>query len=85
MNRRLQKNYVNTILTDQQAAPVTEAGSGILKAQALLQSWEIPEECVIEGLEFWQTGHYGPICKGQLKNRNGSSSAVVVKSLRGTV
>lgn len=63
---------------------MTEAGSGILKAQALLQSWEIPEECVIEELEFWKTGHYGPICKGQLKNRNGSASAVVVKSLRGT-
>lgn len=63
---------------------MTEAGSGVVKAQALLQSWEIPEECVIEGLEFWQPGHYGPICKGQLKKRNGSSSAVVVKSLRGT-
>lgn len=79
MNRRLCKHH-----TDQQAASMTEAGSGILKAQALLQSWEIPEECVIEGLEFWKTGHYGPICKGQLKKRNGSSSAVVVKSLRGT-
>lgn len=63
---------------------MTEAGSGTLKAQALLRSWEIPEECVIEGLEFWQKGHYGPICKGQLKNRNGWSSAVVVKSLKGT-
>lgn len=63
---------------------MTEAASGTLKAQALLRTWEIPEECVMEGLEFWQKGHYGPTCKGQLKNRNGSSSAVVVKSLKGT-
>lgn len=38
----------------------------------------------MEGLEFWQAGHYGPICKGLLKKRDGTSSAVVVKTLRGT-
>lgn len=38
----------------------------------------------MEELEFWQAGHYGPICKGRLKKRDGASSAVVVKSLRGT-
>lgn len=52
------------------------------KVQAALYPWEIPEECVLEGLEFWQTGRYGPICKGLLKKRDGASSAVVVKSLR---
>uniref|UniRef100_A0A3Q3X3K1 Protein kinase domain-containing protein n=1 Tax=Mola mola TaxID=94237 RepID=A0A3Q3X3K1_MOLML len=49
---------------------------------AQLYSWEMPKECVVEELEFWQTGHYGPICKGVLKTRDGASSAVVVKSLR---
>lgn len=49
-----------------------------------MSAWEMPEECVVEGLEFWQTGRYGPICKGLLKKRDGTSSAVVVKSLRGT-
>ncbi|KAM9351032.1 tyrosine-protein kinase STYK1 [Symphorus nematophorus] len=52
------------------------------KVQAALCPWEIPEECVLEGLEFWQTGRHGPICKGLLKRRDGASSAVVVKSLR---
>ncbi|XP_036960573.1 tyrosine-protein kinase STYK1 isoform X1 [Acanthopagrus latus] len=44
--------------------------------------WELPEESVLEGLEFWQTGRYGPICKGLLKKRDGASYSVVVKSLR---
>lgn len=39
---------------------------------------------MVEELQFWQTGHYGPICKGLLKKRDGASSAVVVKTLRGT-
>lgn len=38
----------------------------------------------MEELEFWLAGHYGPICKGLLKKRDGASSAVVVKTLRGT-
>lgn len=38
----------------------------------------------MEELEFWQAGHYGPICKGLLKKREGASSPVVVKTLRGT-
>lgn len=63
---------------------MTEASPGTSKARAFLRSWEIPQECVLERLELWQKGRYGPICKGQLKNRDGSSSAVVVKSLRGT-
>lgn len=77
------EHYSNNISPDQQAASMTEAGSGTSKARTLLQSWEIPKDCVVEGLKFWQQGHYGPICEGHLKNGNGSS-AVVVKSLRGT-
>ncbi|XP_034445790.1 tyrosine-protein kinase STYK1 isoform X1 [Hippoglossus hippoglossus] len=52
------------------------------KVRQGLCPWEIPEDCVLEGLEFWQTGRYGPVCKAQLKRRDGPSSAVVVKSLR---
>lgn len=80
----MQTEHANNIVTDQQATSMTEAGSGTSKAPALLQSWEVPQECVLERLELWQKGHYGPVCKGQLKNRDGASSAVVVKSLRGT-
>lgn len=70
--------------TGQQGAPLTAASFSTSKVQAALCAWEIPEECVVEGLEFWQTGRYGPICKGLLKKRDATSSAVVVKSLRGT-
>lgn len=68
----------------QQSVSLTAAAVSTPKVQAALCSWEIPEECVLEGLEFWQTGRHGPICKGLLKKRGGASSAVVVKSLRGT-
>lgn len=44
--------------------------------------WEIPGECTLEGLEFWQTGHYGPICRGTIRRKD-IPSAVVVKTLRG--
>lgn len=70
--------------TGQQSVSLTAAPVSTPKVQAALHSWEIPEDCVLEGLEFWQTGRHGPICKGLLKKRDGASSAVVVKSLRGT-
>ncbi|XP_029975480.1 tyrosine-protein kinase STYK1 [Salarias fasciatus] len=52
------------------------------QVQTALCPWEIPEECALVGLEFWQTGRYGPICKGLLRNKDGVASVVVVKSLR---
>lgn len=71
-------------LPDQQSVSTTTASVSTPKVQAVLNPWEIPDECILEGLEFWQTGRYGPICKGLLKRRDdGVSSAVVVKSLRG--
>lgn len=72
------------LLSDQQSVSLSAAPVSAPKVQAALLPWEIPEECVLEGLEFWQTGHFGPICKGLLKKRDGASSAVVVESLRGT-
>ncbi|XP_018540022.1 tyrosine-protein kinase STYK1 isoform X1 [Lates calcarifer] len=66
----------------QQSVSLTAACVSTPKVQQALYSWEIPEECVLEGLEFWQTGRYGPICKGLLKKKDGASSAVVVKCLR---
>ncbi|XP_044068688.1 tyrosine-protein kinase STYK1 isoform X2 [Siniperca chuatsi] len=66
----------------QQSVSLTAASVSTPKVQAALYPWEIPEECVLEGLEFWQTGRHGPVCKGLLKKRDGASSAVVVKSLR---
>lgn len=71
--------------TGQQIVSLTAASVSTPKVQAALYPWEIPEECVVEGLEFWQTGRHGPVCKGLLKKRDGSFSAVVVKTLRGTV
>ncbi len=70
-------------LTGQQSESLTVPSFSTPQVQAALSSWEIPEECTLEGLEFWQTGYYGPICEGLLKGRDGASSAVVVKSLRG--
>ncbi|XP_059188411.1 tyrosine-protein kinase STYK1 isoform X2 [Centropristis striata] len=66
----------------QQSVTLTAASISTPRVQAALYSWEIPDECVLEGLEFWQTGRYGPICKGLLKKRDGASSAVVVKTLK---
>lgn len=66
----------------QQGTCLTAASDSTPKVQSALCAWEIPEECVVEGLEFWHAGHYGPICKGLLKKRDGASSAVVVKTLR---
>lgn len=66
----------------QQSVSLSAASVSAPKVQAALLPWEIPEECVLEGLEFWQTGHFGPICKGLLRKRDGASSAVVVKTLR---
>ncbi|XP_045912837.1 tyrosine-protein kinase STYK1 [Micropterus dolomieu] len=66
----------------QQIVSLTAASVSTPKVQAALYPWEIPEECVVEGLEFWQTGRHGPVCKGLLKKRDGSFSAVVVKTLR---
>ncbi|XP_073326203.1 tyrosine-protein kinase STYK1 isoform X2 [Pagrus major] len=60
----------------------TAASASTPKVQAALSPWELPEESVLEGLEFWQTGRYGPICKGLLKKKDGASYAAVVKSLR---
>lgn len=73
------------LVSGQQIVSLSTASVGPSKVPAALDPWEIPEECVLEGLEFWQTGCYGPICKGLLKKKGGASSVVVVKCLRGTV
>lgn len=52
-------------------------------AQDSLGPWEIPAQCVLEGVEVFQMGRYGPTCKGQLKQEN-TSTAVVIKTLKGT-
>ncbi|KAM6976793.1 tyrosine-protein kinase STYK1 [Aplochiton taeniatus] len=49
--------------------------------QDSLRPWEVPDAYTLEGLEFWQTGRYGPICNGCLK-QEGASTAVVVKTLK---
>ncbi|XP_069567033.1 tyrosine-protein kinase STYK1 isoform X2 [Brachyistius frenatus] len=77
--QRTEDNFTN----GQPSVSLTAASVSPPKVQAALRPWEIPEECVLKGLEFWQTGHYGPICKGLLKRSDGGSSAVVVKSLQG--
>ncbi|XP_051961458.1 tyrosine-protein kinase STYK1-like [Xyrauchen texanus] len=56
--------------------------SGTLQsAQEALSPWEIPAQCTLEEVELFQMGHYGPICKGQLK-QDSISTAVVIKSLK---
>ncbi|KAK7884907.1 hypothetical protein WMY93_028030 [Mugilogobius chulae] len=51
------------------------------KVHPLLGHWEMPPDCSLEGVNFWQKGHYGPICKGTLRRKDGSSQPVVIKSL----
>lgn len=77
--------FIFALVSGQQIVSLSTASVGPPKVPAALDPWEIPEECVLEGLEFWQTGCYGPICKGLLKKKGGASSVVVVKCLRGTV
>ncbi|XP_053173307.1 tyrosine-protein kinase STYK1 isoform X2 [Scomber japonicus] len=80
--QKAQRTSAAYFTNGQQSVSVTAASLSTPKVQAALNPWEIPEECVLEGLEFWQTGRYGPICKGLLKKKDGTSSGVVVKSLR---
>ncbi|KAG7472096.1 hypothetical protein MATL_G00104920 [Megalops atlanticus] len=56
--------------------------SGTLRsARDALGPWEIPGDCVLEEVEFLQTGRYGPVCRSRL-SRAGVTTAVVVKTLR---
>lgn len=59
-----------------------EDSVSVPKVQAALSHWEFPSECILDGVDFWQKGHYGPICKGRLRRTDGSSQTVVVKTLR---
>ncbi|XP_051282253.1 tyrosine-protein kinase STYK1 isoform X2 [Dicentrarchus labrax] len=81
-NKRRAQSTSAHFTNGQQSVSFTATSVSTSTVQAALYSWEIPEECVLEGLEFWQRGHHGPICKGLLKKRDGALSAVVVKSLR---
>ncbi|XP_023152084.1 tyrosine-protein kinase STYK1 [Amphiprion ocellaris] len=81
-NKQRRQRTTGHLTNGQQSVSLTADSVSTSNVQAALCPWEIPEECVLESLEFWQTGRYGPICKGLLKNRDGASSAVVVKSLR---
>ncbi|XP_028264717.1 tyrosine-protein kinase STYK1 isoform X2 [Parambassis ranga] len=82
-NKQRGQGSIGHFTHGQQSVSMATASVSTPKVQAVLNPWEIPDECILEGLEFWQTGRYGPICKGLLKRRDdGASSAVVVKSLR---
>ncbi|XP_046895707.1 tyrosine-protein kinase STYK1 isoform X2 [Hypomesus transpacificus] len=52
-----------------------------LSSQDAVCLWEIPGDCTLEGLEFWQSGRYGPICRASLR-REATPTPVVVKTLR---
>lgn len=43
-------------VTAQQSVSLAAVSVRAPKVQSVLDRWEIPEECVLEGLEFWQTG-----------------------------
>nr|XP_046252776.1 tyrosine-protein kinase STYK1 isoform X2 [Scatophagus argus] len=81
-NKERVQSTTSQCTNGQQSASLTAASVSTPKVQATLHPWEIPEECALEGLEFWHKGCYGPICKALLKTRDGASSSVVVKSLR---
>ncbi|AWP10157.1 putative tyrosine-protein kinase STYK1-like [Scophthalmus maximus] len=82
LNKQRGQSSPSHATNGQPSVPLSAAPLSTPRGRQDLCPWEIPEECVLEGLEFWQTGRYGPICKGLLRKRDGSSSAVVVKSLR---
>ncbi|KAM4610574.1 tyrosine-protein kinase STYK1 isoform 2-T2 [Polymixia lowei] len=65
----------------QHSVPLSAASRILPGVEEALRQWEIPGECVLEGVEFWHTGRYGPICNALLK-KDGIPTAVVVKSLR---
>lgn len=75
--------YYVCLETGHQDTCLTATSDSTEKVQSGLSASEIPEDCVVEELQFWQAGHYGPICKGLVKKRDKTSSAVVVKTLRG--
>ncbi|XP_040008870.1 tyrosine-protein kinase STYK1 isoform X2 [Xiphias gladius] len=81
-NQRRAGRASSQLANGQRRPPPTAASVSAPKAQRALRPWEIPEECVLEGLQWWRTGRYGPVYKGLLRRRDGPSSAVVVKSLR---
>ncbi|XP_058498847.1 tyrosine-protein kinase STYK1 isoform X2 [Solea solea] len=81
-NRRRRLSPSSHFTNAQQSLTLTTASVSTSKVQQALRPWEVSDECVLEGVEFWQTGRYGPICKGLLRKGDGVSSAVVIKSLR---
>ncbi|XP_075331336.1 LOW QUALITY PROTEIN: tyrosine-protein kinase STYK1 [Odontesthes bonariensis] len=78
-NQRGQRTSAHFTNGQQRAS---EGSASVSAPKAALHPWEIPEECTLEGQEFWQPGRYGPICKGLLRQKDGASSFVVVKSLQ---
>ncbi|XP_076022797.1 tyrosine-protein kinase STYK1 isoform X2 [Genypterus blacodes] len=80
-NRRTRQPVSVHFSNGQQCVSVTTSSLSPPRTQQALRPWELPRECSLEGLKFWQSGCYGPICNGLLK-RDGTSTAVVVKSLR---
>ncbi|KAM9856130.1 tyrosine-protein kinase STYK1 [Aulostomus maculatus] len=81
-NKQRAQSPLNHFANGQQCVALAAASLSTPKVQAALNPWEIPEECTLEELKFWQKGYYGPICKGLLKDGSGASSDVVVKCLR---
>ncbi|XP_051517107.1 tyrosine-protein kinase STYK1-like isoform X2 [Myxocyprinus asiaticus] len=72
--------HVNAFL-EGEPVPVGTVSGTLQPAQDKLGPWEIPAQCTLEGVELFQMGHYGPICKGQLK-QDSISTAVVIKILK---
>ncbi|MCJ8741889.1 hypothetical protein PDJAM_G00076050 [Pangasius djambal] len=57
--------------------------NGLLPGHKALSSWEMPAQCILEGVEFLKNGRYGATCMGQLK-RDGVATAVVIKMFKGS-
>ncbi|XP_030623854.1 tyrosine-protein kinase STYK1 [Chanos chanos] len=67
--------------TGQEALSFSTVSGTLFPGQEALGSWEIPDHCVLEKVEFLRLGRYGPVCKGLLR-RHGISVAVLIKTLR---
>ncbi|XP_051515060.1 tyrosine-protein kinase STYK1-like [Myxocyprinus asiaticus] len=76
-----EKSCLINHLSEGEPVPLGAISWTLQSAQDALSPWEIPAQCTLEGVELFQMGHYGPICKGQLK-QDSISTAVVIKSLK---
>ncbi|XP_068162887.1 tyrosine-protein kinase STYK1 isoform X2 [Antennarius striatus] len=62
-NQNRVQRSVTHFINAQQSVSTIETCGHTPKFRTALGPWEIPEDCVLGEVKFWQKGRYGPICK----------------------